>query len=110
MHNVLCDIYVRVGWLPLLALVLALACCLPPALVQLRRALGSTEAAAPALLLAGVLITLAVQWLFQPLLYADGLLFFLGFLLLGFLAAARLDSDNQADQARPPCPPRSRAT
>ena len=110
MHNVFCDVYVRVGWLPLLALVLALALCLPPALAQLRRALGSTEEAAPALLLAGVLITLAVQWLFQPLLYADGLLFFLGFLLLGFLAAGRVGSDNQADQARPPCPPRSRAT
>jgi hypothetical protein len=28
-----------------------------------------------------------VQWLFQPLIYGDGLLFYLGFLLLGYLAA-----------------------
>ena len=87
MHNVLADVYVRVGWLPLLALVLVLVICLPPALRHLLQALRSPAQAVPALVLAGVLITLAVQWLFQPLLYADGLLFFLGFLLLGFLAA-----------------------
>lgn len=89
MHNVLADLYVRVGWLPLLALVLALALCLPPALQHLVQALRCRQQAAPALVLAGVLLTLVVQWLFQPLLYADGLLFYLGFLLLGFLAAAR---------------------
>lgn len=87
MHNVLADLYVRVGWLPLLALLLVLAVCLPPALRHLLQALRSPAQVAPALVLAGVLLTLAVQWLFQPLLYADGLLFFLGFLLLGFLAA-----------------------
>jgi hypothetical protein len=87
MHNVLADLYVRVGWLPLLALLLVLALCLPPALRHLLQALRRAPQAGPALVLAGVLIALVVQWLFQPLLYADGLLFFLGFLLLGYLAA-----------------------
>jgi len=34
-----------------------------------------------------LLLCLTVQWLFQPLIFADGLLFYHEFLLLDFLAA-----------------------
>ena len=87
MHNVFFDIYVRVGWLPLLLLALGLVLLLPPALGNLRHALRSPHDQAGGLLLAGVLVCLTVQWLFQPLIFGDGLLFYLGFLLLGCLAA-----------------------
>jgi len=42
----------------------------------------------PAVLLASSLaLCLTVQWLFQPLIFGDGLFFYVGFLLLGFLAS-----------------------
>ena len=91
MHNVLFDIYVRVGWLPLVLLLLALLPLLLRALPNLAAALrqsgpqGGEQAGA--LIAAGVLVCLTVQWLFQPLIYGDGLLFYLGFVLLGYLAA-----------------------
>ena len=87
MHNVLLDIYVRVGWLPLLLLSLALLPLLWRALQALAAGLSQTEQRGGALLAASLLQCLTVQWLFQPLLFADGLLFYFGFLLLGFLAA-----------------------
>lgn len=87
MHNVLLDIYVRVGWLPVLLLSLALLPLLWRALQALRAGLCLREQRGGALLAASLLLCLTVQWLFQPLIFADGLLFYFGFLLLGFLAA-----------------------
>jgi hypothetical protein len=87
LHNVPFDVVVRVGLVPaalLLVVVLPLYC---RALGQLRFALLDRGSAAPALITAGFLITLTVQWLFQPLIYGDGLLFYVGFVLLGYLAA-----------------------
>ena len=87
MHNVLLDIYMRVGWLPLLLLSLALLPLLWRGLQALAAGLSDGEHRGGALLAASLLLCLTVQWLFQPLIFADGLLFYFGFLLLGFLAA-----------------------
>ena len=87
MHNVLLDIYVRVGWLPLLLLSLALLPLLWRSFRALAAGLSQSEHRGGALLAASFLLCLTVQWLFQPLVFGDGLLFYFGFLLLGFLAA-----------------------
>jgi len=84
---VLLDIYVRVGWLPLFLLSLALIPLLWRSLGALAAGLSQSEQRGGALLAASLLLCLTVQWLFQPLIFADGLLFYFGFLLLGFLAA-----------------------
>ncbi|MEI6828777.1 MAG: hypothetical protein WCK64_02850 [Synechococcaceae cyanobacterium ELA445] len=89
LHNVAFDIYARVGFVPMLALLLAMLPLLwrggRHLIAALRRSAPADRAGA--LVAAGLLLTLTVQWLFQPLLYADGLFFYLGFLLLGYLAA-----------------------
>lgn len=87
MHNVLLDIHVRVGWLPLLLLSLGLLPLLWRSLRALAAGLSHSEQRGGALLAASLLLCLTVQWLFQPLIFADGLLFYFGFLLMGFLAA-----------------------
>lgn len=87
MHNVLLDIYVQVGWLPALLLCIAITPLLFFSLQALSKALGQSEQRLGALLAGSMLLGLTVQWLFQPLLFSDGLLFYFGFLLLGFLAA-----------------------
>jgi len=78
---------VRVGWLPLLFLTMALTPLLWRSFLALASGLHQSDQRAGALLAASLLICLTVQWLFQPLIFADGLLFYFGFLLLGFLAA-----------------------
>ena len=87
MHNVLLDIYVRVGWLPLLFLSLALFPLLWRSLQALAQGLSQSDQRGGTLLAASLLLCLTVQWLFQPLIFADGLLFYFGFLTLGFLAS-----------------------
>jgi len=91
LHNVLFDLVVRVGLIPALALLLAVA----PLLVRSLRSLGyllkEPASRGHALIAAGFLIVLTVQWLFQPLIYADGLLFYFGFFSLGALAFAPVD-------------------
>ena len=87
MHNVLFDIYVRVGWLPVLLLSLALLPLLWRSLGALVAGLSQRKQRGGVLLAASLLLCLTVQWLFQPLIFGDGLLFYFGFLLLGFLAA-----------------------
>lgn len=89
LHNVVFDVYARVGWWPALLLLLVLIPLLCRAYVHLRVALRAPEPGqlGGALVAAGLLLCLMVQWLFQPLIYGDGLLFYLGFLLLGYLAA-----------------------
>ena len=85
-HNVFLDLYVRVGWLPLLLLLLALVPLLLRALACLALVLRQETLQLDGCIAAGFLVCLSVQWLFQPLLYGDGLLFYVGFLLIGNLA------------------------
>jgi hypothetical protein len=86
MHNVFMDLYVRVGWLPLLLLLLALVPLLLRAFACLALVLRQEKRQLDGCIAAGFLLCLSVQWLFQPLLYGDGLLFYVGFLLIGTLA------------------------
>lgn len=89
LHNVIFDIYARVGWWPALLLLLGLIPLLLKASLHLCAALRVPETGelGGAVLAAGMLLCLTLQWLFQPLIFADGLLFYLGFLVLGFLAS-----------------------
>lgn len=86
-HNVILDIYNDAGFLPVLFLLIALV----PALVAILRGFWSLS-------IRGMwdwqwsvrwswFVVLVTQWLFQPLLYGDGLLYYLSFLVLGLLAA-----------------------
>lgn len=82
-HNVLLDMYNDVGWLAPLLLLAALL----PALVVVLRGFGAAARARRwdwrvALGWAWFAV-LATQWLFQPLLYADGLLYYFSFFALG---------------------------
>jgi len=86
-HNVVLDIYNDAGFLPVLFLLIALV----PALLAILRGFWSLS-------IRGMwdwqwsvrwswFVVLVTQWLFQPLLYGDGLLYYLSFLVLGLLAA-----------------------
>jgi len=86
-HNVVLDIYNDAGFLPVLFLLIALV----PALLAILRGFWSLS-------IRGMwdwqwsvrwswFVVLLTQWLFQPLLYGDGLLYYLSFLVLGLLAA-----------------------
>ena len=86
MHNVFLDLYVRVGWLPLLLLLLPIVSLLLRELACLERVLRNEKLQLDGCIAAGFLVFLSVQWLFQPLLYGDGLLFYVGFLLIGTLS------------------------
>ena len=86
LHNVPFDVVVRVGLIPALLLLATVLPLFWRSLARLRLALLQSSSAGPALILGGCMASLAVQWLFQPLIYSDGLLFYLGFLLLGYLA------------------------
>ena len=85
MHNVFLDLYVRVGWLPLMLLLLALVPLLLRAVACLALVLRQEKLQLDGCIAAGFLVCLSVQWMFQPLLYGDGLLFYVGFLLIGTL-------------------------
>ena len=76
----------RAGLIPAIALLLAVVPLLCRSLRQLGQLLRDPASPGHALISAGFLIVLTVQWLFQPLIYADGLLFYFGFLGLGALA------------------------
>ena len=86
LHNVPFDLVVRAGLIPAIALVLALIPLLSRALHHLGQLLEEPPWTGNALLGMSFLIVLTVQWLFQPLIYADGLLFYFGFFSLGALA------------------------
>ena len=85
-HNVLFDVYVRAGYVPALALGFGVAPLLYLILSGLQREIRCRPWAVPELLGLGFVVCLSVQWLFQPLQYSDGIFFFVGFLVLGFLA------------------------
>ena len=74
------------GLIPAIALLLAVVPLLCRSLRQLGPLLRDPASRGHALIAAGFLIVLTVQWLFQPLIYADGLLFYFGFFSLGALA------------------------
>lgn len=97
-HNVLLDMYNDVGWLaPLLLLVAIL-----PALVVLLRGFGAAARAHRwdwrVTLGWAWFAVLAMQWLFQPLLYADGLLYYFSFFALAIgVAESDLEETRGAD-------------
>ncbi len=82
-HNVLLDIYNDVGWLAPLLLLAAIL----PALGVVLRGFGVAARARRwdwrVVLGWAWFAVLATQWLFQPLLYADGLLYYFSFFALG---------------------------
>jgi len=83
-HNVVLDVYFDVG---LISTLLLLAAVLPPLVVTLRGFLLSwLHWDWQVSLRWGWLCLLLCQWLFAPLLYSDGLLFYLSFFLLGLFA------------------------
>ena len=88
LHNVPFDLVVRAGLIPAIALLLSVVPLLCRSIRQLGQLLRDPASRGHALITAGFLIVLTVQWLFQPLIYADGLLFYFGFFGLGALAVA----------------------
>ena len=86
-HAVVLDIYNDAGFLPVVLLLSALL----PALASIVRGFWSLSARGTCDWQWSVrwswFVVLLTQWLFQPLLYGDGLLYYLSFLVLGLLAA-----------------------
>lgn len=84
-HNVFLDILFSVGVLPSLLLLIAI---LPPVVLVLRTFFAMMLRWDWHVALRwGWLCLLVCQWLFQPLLYSDGLLYYLSFFVLGLLWA-----------------------
>ena len=87
MHNVILDIYNDAGFLPVLFLLFALV----PLLVSMVRGFWRLSVRGiwdwQWTVRWGWFVVLATQWLFNPLLYGDGLLYYLSYLVLGLLAA-----------------------
>ena len=86
LHNVPFDLLVRAGLLPAITLLLAVVPLLSRSLRQLCLLLEEAPCPAEALIGFGFVIALTVQWLFQPLIFSDALLFYFGFFGLGALA------------------------
>ena len=86
-HNVLLDVYNDAGWISLVCLVLGLA----PLLISVVRGFGRAfDRHGWTVALAvrwSACALLAVQWMLQPFLYSDQLMFSLGFVLFGALLA-----------------------
>jgi len=94
-HNVLLDIYFNVGVVPSVLLLAFLIGCLRHCsayFVHLLTALEWTSC-----LRWGWLCIIAVQWMFQPLLYSDGLLYYFSFFIFGILLA---ESDSPSAHVR----------
>jgi hypothetical protein len=86
-HNLVLDIYNDAGWIPCICLLVAV---LPLMVVLLRGFWASfTQDGwdAQIALRWSILCVLLVQWLAQPFLYTDQLMFSLGFVLVGVLLA-----------------------
>jgi hypothetical protein len=80
-HNVFLDIYFNVGFLPLIFLSAALLPCL--FVVMQSIPLGLRRLDLHFAVRWGWLVFLACQWMFNPLLYSDGILYYLTFFLMG---------------------------
>lgn len=84
-HNVPLEIYFTVGWLPVVLLTIAF---IPNLLLILRDFWSAWSRCDWHFLLRwGWLCFLLCQWLFQPLLYSDGLLYYFTFFLLGLFVS-----------------------
>ena len=86
-HNVLLDVYNDAGWIPLFCIVLALAPLLICLLRGFRRAFGVHGWSVGLAVRWSACALLGVQWVLQPFLYSDQLMFSLGFVLFGALLA-----------------------
>ena len=86
-HNVVLDIYNDAGFIPVLLLLFALV----PPLISIVRGFWRLSSRGiwdwQLSVRWSLFVVLVTQWLFQPLLYGDGLLYYLSFLVLGLLAA-----------------------
>ncbi len=84
-HNVPLEIYFTVGWLPVVLLMIVFV----PNLLLILRGFwsGWSRCDWHFLLRWGWLCFLLCQWLFQPLLYSDGLLYYFTFFLLGLFVS-----------------------
>lgn len=82
-HNVILEIYFTAGWLSVVFLLIALF----PNLILIARGFKSGFVSCDwhFLLLWSWLCFLLCQWLFQPLLYSDGLLYYFTYFLIGLL-------------------------
>ena len=86
-HNVILDVFNDAGWIPFVLLLLAMLLLLKAWLQGFLQALV-VEGCSPGLVLRwGIFSVLLVQWLAQPFLYTDQLMFSLGFLFLGITLA-----------------------
>ena len=86
LHNVPFDLLLRAGLIPSIALLLAVVPLLCRSVWHLCRLLKEPAYRGEALIGFGFLTALTVQWLFQPLIFSDALLFYFGFFGLGVLA------------------------
>ena len=83
MHNVFLDVVIRTGILPaliLIALVFLLVLNIPRYLISVLSTASTPDLFSLSVAFLSVLV---FQWLFQPLIYSDQLLFFLSFFILG---------------------------
>ena len=86
-HNVILDVFNDAGWIPFVLLLLAMLLVLKAWLQGFLQALV-VEGCSPGLVLRwGIFSVLLVQWLAQPFLYTDQLMFSLGFVFLGITLA-----------------------
>lgn len=86
-HNVILDVFNDAGWIPFVLLLLAMLLLLKAWLQGFLKALV-VEGCSPGLVLRwGIFSVLLVQWLAQPFLYTDQLMFSLGFVFLGITLA-----------------------
>lgn len=89
-HNVILDVYYSVGLVPSLLL---LAVLLPGLVAIIRSFLRAWPVCGWQVVLRwGWLCFLVLQWLFQSLIYSDGLLYYFSFFVLGLLAFQVPDS------------------
>lgn len=92
-HNVFLDVFYTTGLLPALLLLAAVIMVVVPLLRSAYMSFRSCGWQAPAswdwqwTLRWGWLCLLACQWMFQPLLYSDGLLFYFSFFVMGLFAS-----------------------
>ena len=104
-HNLLLDVYNDTGWLPALALLLAVAPLLWWLLQGFWQRFRRQGWTWPLALRWALLCVLLTQWLLQPFLFADQLMFSLGFLLAGVvLAEFRTDTPEDSRSAMPSHP------
>ena len=86
-HNVILDIYNDTGWMPTVCLLAAIVPLFWFVLVGFWRTLSADGWTWPLALRWSFVSVLLVQWLAQPFLYTDQLMFSLGFVVAGILLA-----------------------